>query len=125
MRMFLRLWNEETGAIVSAEVMLVASILVVGVIAGLASLRDSVVTELADVAQAVANVNQSFSFSGVKGHHTFSGGGSFEDNVDFCDRQWSNDDNGNSKCVRICSSGNSSEGDGGHGGHGGHGGKGW
>ena len=35
MRMFLRLWNEETGAIVSAEVMLVASILVIGVIAGI------------------------------------------------------------------------------------------
>jgi Flp pilus assembly pilin Flp len=119
MRMFLRLWNEETGAILSAEVMLVASILVVGVIAGLASLRDSIVTELADVAQAVANVNQSFSFSGVAGHHTFSGGGSFEDNVDFCDRQWAMNDHGNSKCVRICSSGNAGEGD--NGGH--HGGK--
>jgi hypothetical protein len=119
--MFLRLWNEETGAILSAEVMLVASILVVGVIAGLASLRDSIVTELADVAQAVANVNQSFSFSGVSGHHTFSGGGCFEDNIDFCDRQWAMNDNGNSKCVRICSSGNAGEGD--NGGHGGHGGK--
>src|SRR5688572_19510841 len=41
-----RLWNEEVGAVLSAEVMLVASILVIGVIAGLASLRDSVVTEL-------------------------------------------------------------------------------
>jgi Flp pilus assembly pilin Flp len=121
--MFLRLWKEETGAILSAEVMLVASILVVGVIAGLASLRDSIVTELADVAQAVANVNQSFSFSGVAGHHTFAGGGSFEDNIDFCDRQWAYSDKGNSKCVRICSSGDSGETDG-HGGHG-HGGKGW
>jgi hypothetical protein len=118
--MFLRLWNEEAGAVLSAEVMLVGSILVVGVIAGLASLRDSVVTELADVAQAVANVNQSFSFGGVSGHHTFSGGGFFEDNIDFCDRQWAFSDKGNSKCVRICSSGDSGESHG-HGGH--HGGK--
>jgi len=121
MSVALRLWNEEIGAILSAEVMLVASILVIGVIAGLASLRDSVVTELADVAQAVANINQSFSFSGVAGHHTFSGGGQFHDQIDFCDRQWSGDW-GNSKCVVICSAGNSNEG-GGHGGHGGH--RGW
>jgi hypothetical protein len=119
MRMFLRLWNEEIGAILSAEVMLVASILVVGVIAGLASLRDSIVTELADVAQALANVNQSFSFSGVKGHHASGGGGgSFHDDIDFCDRPWAMNDHGNSKCVRICTSGNSGECDdqGGHGG---------
>ena len=122
MRMFLRLWKEDAGAIVSAEIMLVASILVVGVIAGLASLRDSVVTELADVAQALANVNQSFSVSGVSGHHAFGGGGgSFHDDIDFCDRPWAMNDNGNSKCVRICSSGNAGEGDNGHG----HGGKDW
>ena len=69
MKTMLRLWNEETGAILSAEVMLVASVLVIGVIAGLASVRDSVTTELADLAQALGNINQSFSFSGTQGHH--------------------------------------------------------
>ena len=104
MKTVARLWNEETGAILSAEVMLVASILVIGVIAGLASLRDSVTTELADLAQALANVNQSYSFSGTQGHHVFNGGGQFTDNVDFCDVadlavfQ-------SAKCVVICSTG--------------------
>lgn len=85
-----RLYCEESGAIVSAEVMLVASVLVIGVIAGLSSLRDSIVTELADVAQAFANINQSYCFSGTRGHHSFSGGGDFSDEIDFCDTQWNN-----------------------------------
>ena len=104
MKTVARLWNEETGAILSAEVMLVASILVIGVIAGLASLRDSVTTELADLAQALANVNQSYSFSGTAGHHTFNGGGSFIDNRDFCDVSDLTDAQ-QSKCVVICSVG--------------------
>jgi Flp pilus assembly pilin Flp len=115
--LLVRLCSDETGAILSAEVMLVASILVIGVIAGLSSLRDSVVTELADVAQAVANVNQSYFFSGVTGHHSFSGGGHFADQADFCDRRDSDSDKGNSKCVLICSTRDPGEGHGHHGGH--------
>jgi Flp pilus assembly pilin Flp len=121
--LLLRLWNDQSGAIVSAEIILIASILVIGVIVGLKSLRDSVVTELADVAQAIANVNQSFSFSGTSGHHAFTGGGAFNDMADFCDTA-DLSDAGNSKCVLICSSGSSpGEGIPGGGGHhgGGHG----
>ena len=103
--LFGRFWREEHGAIVSAEIMLVATILVIGVIVGLSALRDSVVTELADVAQALANVSQSYSYSGVAGHHAFSGGGAFNDKADFCDTPDSLGDWGNSKCVQICSSG--------------------
>ena len=99
-----RFWHEETGAILSAEVMLVASVLVIGVIAGLASVRDSVTTELADLAQALANVNQSYSFSGTQGHHVFNGGGQFVDNTDFCDIA-SLTTFQSSKCVVICSVG--------------------
>jgi hypothetical protein len=99
--MLRRLWNEETGAIISAEIMLVATILVLGVIVGLKSVRDSVVTELADVAQALANVSQSYSFSAVSGHHAYTGGGLFTDGRDFCDTDAATDA-GNSKCVLIC-----------------------
>jgi hypothetical protein len=95
---------EETGAIVSAEIMLVATILVIGVIVGLKSVRDSVVTELADVAQAFANVNQSYSYSGVSGHHAFTAGSAFFDLADFCDTPGLPTDAGNSKCVLICTS---------------------
>jgi hypothetical protein len=100
---FQRLWIEDQGAIVSAEIVLIASILIIGVIVGLKSVRDSVVTELADVAQAIANVNQSYSYSGTAGHHAFTAGASFHDMADFCDTADNNSDNGNSKCVTICS----------------------
>jgi hypothetical protein len=100
--MLLRLWKEETGAIVSAEIMLVATILVIGVVVGLKSVRDSVVTELADVAQALANVNQSCSYSATAGHHAFTAGAAFTDMADFCDSAATcTDDSGNSKCVTI------------------------
>ena len=103
MKCMFRLWKEETGAIVSAELMLVATILVIGSIVGLKSVRDSVVTELADVAQAIANVNQSYSYSATSGHHTFTAGAAFTDNADFCDTA-ALSDAGNSKCVVICTS---------------------
>ena len=100
--MLKRLWNEEVGAIVSAEIMLIATILVLGVIVGLKSVRDSVVTELADVAQAIANVNQSYSYSGVTGHAANSGGGSFGDSMDFCDsNSYPYNNNQESKCVNV------------------------
>lgn len=104
MKTMLRLWNEETGAIVSAEIILVASILVIGIVAGLKSLRDSVVTELGDVAQAIANINQSYSFSGAGGHHAFNPGSFFTDAADFCDDSATTvDPVGASKCITICS----------------------
>ena len=103
MKTMSRLWNEDVGAIISAEIMLVASILVIGMVVGLSSLRDSVVTELADVAQALAQVNQSYSFGTIQGHHTFSNGGAFVDLEDFCDTTANPLTNtGNSKCVVIC-----------------------
>lgn len=97
-----QLWSEEVGAIVSAEIMLVASILVIGVIVGLKSVRDSVVTELADLAQALANVDQSYSYSGTCGHHAFTAGGFFNDQADFCDTNDPNFRGQASKCVEIC-----------------------
>ena len=100
--MLKRLWSEEVGAIVSAEIMLVATILVLGMVVGLASVRDSVVTELADVALAFANVSQSYSYSGVAGHHAFSSAGAFTDTSDFCDTTSADAAGQMSKCVAIC-----------------------
>ena len=102
-----RLWSEQTGAIVSAEIMLVGTILVLGVIVGLKSVRDSVVTELADVAQAVANVNQSYCYSGTSGHAASSGGGHYQDQADFCDNNNSSDNCPTAKCVNVAAWGGS------------------
>jgi Flp pilus assembly pilin Flp len=85
LHMLKRLWNDEGGAIISAELVLVATILVIGMIVGLKSVRDAVVSELADVGQAIANINQSYRYGGVTGHFAQTMGSSFADNYDFCD----------------------------------------
>jgi len=95
-----RFVHEQEGAIVSAEVMLIATILVIGVIVGLKSVRDSVVSELADVAQAFANIDQSFSYSGICGHAGHSAGAQFSDQADFCDNNSYNNFQ-QSKCVNV------------------------
>lgn len=95
-----KLWNDETGAIVSAEIVLVATILVIGMIVGLKSVRDGVVTELADVGQAFSQFNQSYSYSQVEGHVAGTAGGVFVDAADFCDGEDSTaNPQGASRCV--------------------------
>ncbi len=101
--MFKKLWNDEAGAIVSAEIMLVATILVIGMVVGLKSVRDAVLTELADVAQAIANVDQSYSYSGIDGHSSGTAGSFFFDAFDFCDTSVDEDTStSSSKCVNVC-----------------------
>ena len=50
--MLKKFWNDEAGVIVSAEIVLVATILVLGLIVGLAELQSSIVAELSDLASA-------------------------------------------------------------------------
>lgn len=80
-----RLWRDEAGFVVSAELVLVATITVLGMIVGLASVRDQVVQELGDVAAAIASANQSYSWSAVTGHSSSIAGSFFIDVADFCD----------------------------------------
>jgi Flp pilus assembly pilin Flp len=100
--MLKRLWNDEAGAVISAEIVLVATILVIGMVVGLKSVRDAVVTELADVAQAIANIDQSYSYSGIDGHSTGTAGSFYLDAFDFCDTSADTDASEvNSKCVDV------------------------
>jgi hypothetical protein len=85
MRVLQRLWADDAGAVVSAELVLVGSILVLGMIVGLATLRDHVVQELADIAGAIGEVQQTYSFSGISGHNSSTAGTDFTDLRDDCD----------------------------------------
>jgi hypothetical protein len=80
-----RLWSDEAGFVVSSELVLIGTILVIGMVVGLTSLRDQVVQETADLAEAISNINQSYSFSAVTGHSSSTAGSLFDDNTDFCD----------------------------------------
>ena len=81
----MKLWNDDAGFIVSIELILIATIAVIGLIAGLTSIRDGVVSELSDVAGSVQDLNQSYTFNGVVGHSASTAGSGFTDATDFCD----------------------------------------
>ena len=78
-------WCDDRAFVVSSELVLVATIIVIGLVVGLATVRDQVIQELADVAAAVSRGEQSFSFSGLTGHSASAAGSLFNDTVDFCD----------------------------------------
>jgi Flp pilus assembly pilin Flp len=80
-----RFWRDEAGFVISSELVLVATILVIGMIAGLSTVQDQVVQELGDTAQAVANINQSYQYFGTQAHTSATAGSTFQDNLDFCD----------------------------------------
>ena len=60
-----KFWRDERAFVVTAELTLIATILGVGVLAGLASVRDQSLQELGDLAGAIGDVNESYSFSSV------------------------------------------------------------
>ena len=95
MKLLHRIWKDEAGFVVSTELVLIATILVIGMVVGLATVRNAVVQELGDVAMAIGNINQSYSYTGVAGRDNSSGtaGSSFQDELDFCDAPNGDDTN--------------------------------
>jgi Flp pilus assembly pilin Flp len=85
MKMASKLWMDEAGFIVSSELVLLATIVVIGVIAGMTTVRDQVVTELSDVADAISEVDQSYSVAGIVGHSATTAAFQFNDDPDFCE----------------------------------------
>src|SRR5262245_66221166 len=61
------LWKDDAGAILAAEYLFIATILVIGIIVGLASVRDAVNSELAELANAYLALSQGYTVSGQTG----------------------------------------------------------
>lgn len=89
--------------------MLIITILGIGMIVGLTTLRNAVVQELADTGAAINNVNQSYSYSAVVGHDSSTAGSQFLDLVDFCDD--GDVSGGGADCVLIAGQAATPEGD--------------
>lgn len=81
-----QLWNDDRGFIISIELIMIATIAVIGLLAGMTAMRDAVVSELSDVAGAVQDFNQGYRVYGVRGHTASTAGMDFLDYLDFCDR---------------------------------------
>lgn len=97
MGMLRRLWVDEAGFVISSELVLVATLLVIGMIVGLTELRNQVVQELVDVAVSIGRISQSFSYSSVAGHTAATAGSAFQDTNDYCD----SDGAGDARCVTV------------------------
>lgn len=79
-----KLKNDEAGFIISAELVLVSTLAVIGLIVGLSEVAWNVNEELEDVGAAFNCVDQSYQSQGQWGHKGWAGGFGFRDHVDFC-----------------------------------------
>ena len=90
--MLRQLLNDESGVIISAELVLVLTIAVLAMVVGLSEVAVAVNTELNDVSNAIGALNQSYAFTGYRSTGTnnkvksFFAGTTFIDNgPDDCD----------------------------------------
>ena len=70
-----KLWADDAGALIAAEFLFVATILVIGTVVGLAQLRDAVNVELTELGNAIMALSQGYTLSG----QTVNGGSSATD----------------------------------------------
>ena len=77
-----KLWSDDAGALIASEWVFVATILVLGAITGLVAVRQAVIAELHDYANALVALNQSYSFSGQSNCQSSTAGSQFTDAPD-------------------------------------------
>ena len=91
--MLTTLINDESGFVISAELMLIVTLTFTAAAVGLAVVRDALVTEMNDVSEMIGTTSQSYNVTGLrksknsgKPHAECSGFG-FNDHQDLCDCQ--------------------------------------
>ena len=62
-----QLWNDETGFLLSAELVLITTILTLGMVVGLSSVSAAINNEMFDVSRAFSAVNQGYRYSEMRG----------------------------------------------------------
>lgn len=91
MSLIQRFWSDESGFLISAELVLVATICVFGAVVGLAEVSVALTGELNDLGGAIGSLNQSFSFVGFTATSqtgtpkAIVAGSFFIDFIDICD----------------------------------------
>ncbi len=83
------LYNDEAGFIVSAELILIATVAVLSLVVGLSEVSHAVNQELEDVGSAFGSMQQSYVYRGLgtRDKATMVGSG-FRDHADLCDSQF-------------------------------------
>src|SRR5262245_33544536 len=62
-----RLWSDDRGALIASEYLFVATVLVLGIVVGLADLRTAINVELTELGNAILALSQGYSISGFQG----------------------------------------------------------
>jgi Flp pilus assembly pilin Flp len=73
-KLLARCWNDDAGALIATEFLFTATVLVIGLVVGLTSLRNAINAELTDLANTILALNQSFVISGQTGCGGFTEG---------------------------------------------------
>ncbi|MBS0203247.1 MAG: hypothetical protein JSS49_10140 [Planctomycetes bacterium] len=96
--------NDESGVIISAELVLVLTIAVLAMVVGLSEVSVALTTELNDLGNAIGRIDQSYGYTGfsASSQHdgkckSFIAGTSWMDTVDDCDI--------NTTCDLVCAVG--------------------
>jgi Flp pilus assembly pilin Flp len=66
-QLFRTFWADDSGAILSIEFLLMATILVLGLVVGLTTLRNAITAEFAALANAILTLSVGFSIGGLSG----------------------------------------------------------
>ena len=81
-----RLFEDETGVVLSAEIALVGTVGVLGMVVGLEAVTSAVNNELNDFASAIGAIDQSYNYRSIaKPSHAWVRGSGYNDRGDFCD----------------------------------------
>ncbi len=78
MRTLKKLWHDECGAVMTAELVLLGSMGVVGATVGLNALSNSINEELVDVAKAIRSLDQSYTIQGLSGCGAWTAGSCYQ-----------------------------------------------
>ncbi len=78
MRIFSELWRDEAGVILSAEAVVLGTVGVVGLTAGLSVAAKSVNSEFQDLAFAIRSLDQSYEIPAQQGCGAYTAGSSFK-----------------------------------------------
>tara|TARA_R110002095_G_scaffold159356_1_gene138168 strand:- start:10898 stop:11197 length:300 start_codon:yes stop_codon:yes gene_type:complete len=83
MRIARQLWSDERGSVSPFATVLMVTILVIGIIPGVATLRDHIVQKFGDMAVALESLDQSYSYTvdGVTSEYDDSDTGTLTDPV--------------------------------------------
>ncbi|MGD9854542.1 MAG: branched-chain amino acid aminotransferase [Planctomycetaceae bacterium] len=87
-RILTALYQDDAGFIVSAELVLISTIAVLGTIVGMAEVGGGINEEMEDVGSAFGQVNQGYCVQGWCGHKAHVYGSHFRDVADYCDGQF-------------------------------------